>query len=107
MGPTSVAPDELSHFKKIYCIVGYCTSEKKHRCFGYYMSYNVAKNALLQYWKSIEECMYDSFFIEEVPEGLQTLSKIKIFYKIIETEKKIIEVDIPTEITNFVNWSIG
>ena len=109
MGPTSVAPDEIQELKKkkIFCIVAYCTPQKTHRCFGYYTTYSAAKTALEGQWKNIEECLYDSFFIEEVDEGLHATNCIKEFYTIVEPERKLIKAEIPEELKRVINWSIG
>jgi hypothetical protein len=93
--------------EKIYCIVGYNTSIKTHRCFGYYITYDSAVDSLKKQWKDIEECLYDSFFIEEFKEGLQPLGKIIDYYEINDSQRNLVKRETPSEIRSFVNWSIG
>lgn len=107
-GPTSCAPDEIKMLNlKIYCVVAYCTPENKHRCFGYYKTLTEAREALLYKWKILEECYYDSFFIEMVEEGLFAISKITEYYEIGDEESKLLKKEVPSHLTSVVNWSIG
>jgi hypothetical protein len=110
-GPTSCAPDEISSMKpiksKIYFIVAYCAPDKQHRCFGYYNTLNAAINTLKTKWKDIEECYYDSFFIESVEEGLMSISELIEYFEIDRSTGELIKKDCPDHLKRLVNWSIG
>jgi hypothetical protein len=110
MGPDSMSPDEYRKFSfDIYCIVAYCTPNNAHRCFGYYTSATKAVNALEKGWREIEECLYDSFFIERFNEGLHPCGEIIGYYEIVENNKTgdLVKKDIPIHIKSFINWSLG
>lgn len=107
-GPSSCAPDEMQKIKpKTYFIIAYCTPDKKHRCFGHYTTYRAAKQALELQWKDMEECYYDSFFIESMEEGLFKISSIVDYYEIENPERNLIKKDLPYHLKTLVNWSIG
>jgi len=107
MGPTSVAPDELTHLtQKIYCIIAYCSHDHSSRCFGYFFSEHTAKSNLFKKWSSLVECLYDYFLIEEVDEGLHPISKITSCYNVTE-QNTLVESDIPASRKRIINWSIG
>jgi len=107
-GPSSCAPDEIRSVKaKIYFIVAYCTPDHKHRCFGYYRTLASAREALYSTWKDMEECYYDSFFIESIEEGLFKLSEFIEYYEIEQPERKLVKKDKPHHLNGICNWSIG
>jgi hypothetical protein len=107
-GPTSCAPDEMKTFKqKIYFIVAYCTYDKKHRCFGYYRTLEDARAALKSMWKDIEECYYDSFFIESMEEGIHKIGEFVEYYEIDMLERKLVLKNKPTHLHGIINWAIG
>jgi len=107
-GPPSCAPDEMKYIKpKIYFVIAYCTVDSKHRCFGYYRSLEAARNALLKMWKDIEECYYDSFFIESMEEGIHKIGDFVEYYEIDKPERKLILKDKPFHLQGVVNWAIG
>lgn len=107
-GPTSCAPDEMIKLNtKNYCVVAYNTTDQKHRCFGFFRYLKDARNALLSEWRTMEECYYDSFFIEEIEEGLFVASKIVEYYDIDEDRRQLVSNKIPSHFERIINWSIG
>jgi len=106
-GPSSCAPDEINSHHRIYCIVGYCISQKSHRCFGYYRDYIAACTALKDKWKDIEECLYDIFFIEQYCEGLQPIGTIVDYYEIEPENRELVKKDIPKNFKQTINWTLG
>ncbi len=108
MGPKSVAPDEIPYtYQYIYCIVACVKETKQHRCFGYYTSRYTAINALTSMWKDIEECMYDSFFIERFREGLHTTGEVIEYFEIDDTARDLIKKEVPQGIKCNINWALG
>lgn len=93
----------------ITCMVSADTSRK--RTWGYYLEFETAEQLVLRNATDMFEEEFDCAVIEEVPDGLLTISKVKQWYRADYSKSQelptIYKMDAPIWAKDVVNWGIG
>jgi len=75
-------------------------------CFGWFSSWDAARDAVLKNKCDIRECLYNYVVIEEVPEGIQSCSINEWWFKWNKDNRSYVAIDKPKETQGIINWGI-
>lgn len=82
----------------------------RHRCFGFYNSYNEAYQAVEENRGSMEECVYDFIVVEYMEAGIHPMVHATDWWKWDITKNKwlyLSQEEWPPEFAGICNWALG
>ena len=95
--------------KNIYTVTSVTENGKTSRCWGFYLKYSSAAEAVKKNFGGLDDCMYDYVIIEQYEEGIlgSAVAKQWFKYKKVPNNVEWVEINPPEWSEGIINWGIG